>query len=250
MNDFDGKTIWIIGASSGIGYALAKELAGHGARLILSARREDKLRALNEELGGGHVVCAFDIGDVRATRDAMAEIGKACPVLDSAIFMAAVYSFHDGKRKDIDFMHEMMRVNVGGAFNMVDAAQPVFERQGYGQIVLCASIAGYRGLPTGQPYCAGKAALINYAESLKIDLERVNIDVKVICPGFVETPLTDKNDFPMPMMVGADIAAREIAKGLKGRGFEIHFPKRMTVLMKILRVLPTFLYFVIVRRLR
>ena len=128
--------------------------------------------------------------------------------------------------------------------------KPQFESQGHGQIVICASVAGYRGLPTGQPYCAAKAALLNLSESLKVELEPKNIDVKVICPGFVKTPLTDKNDFPMPMIIEAEDSAIAIKKGLCSRAFEIHFPKRFTYIMKLLHILPHWLYFVVARKMR
>lgn len=250
MNDVSGKHIWIIGAGSGIGYALAVELAARGAHLILSSRNEDNLNALNDHLGGKHLVCPLDIADSEATKKVVSDIRKSCPTLDSAIFLAAIYSTHDGKPKDIDFIHETIHVNLGGAFNMLNAVQPVLEKQGHGQIVLCGSIAGYRGLPTGQPYCATKAGLISLAESLKLELEDKNIDVKVICPGFVKTPLTDKNDFHMPMIIEAEDAAKAIANGLTRRAFEIHFPKRMTLLMKLMRIVPNWLYFAVIRRVR
>lgn len=241
--DYHGKHVWIIGASSGIGFALAQELAAQGAVLALSARSEEKLNDLNKLLGGDHLVCPMDVSDERATKEALSLIQASFPKLDSAIFLAAIYSPHNGEKKEIGFIHEMLHVNVGGAFNMIDAVQPFFETQKFGQIVLCGSVAGYRGLPTGQPYCATKAAIINLAESLKVDLAPKNIDVKVICPGFVKTPLTDKNDFEMPMMIEADEAARAIAKGVLGKGFEIHFPKRFTYIMKFLKFLPYPLYF-------
>lgn len=251
MQDVKGKYIWILGASSGIGAALAKELAENGAIIALSARREDKLNEVRASLtGDNHIVAPLDVADAQSIKAAQDQILKAFPHIDSALFMAAMYSPHDGKTKKIERIHDMLGVNLGGAFNMVDAVRPQFESQGHGQIVICASVAGYRGLPTGQPYCAAKAALINLSESLKVELEPKNIDVKVICPGFVKTPLTDKNDFPMPMIIEAEDAAIAIRKGLCGRAFEIHFPKRFTYIMKFLHILPHWLYFPIARKMR
>lgn len=243
MQDFSGKTYWILGASSGIGAALARELAGRGARMILSARRKDKLEALSSALGEGHLVLPVDAADPEAVMAAGQAIAGQVDHIDGAIFMAATYTPHDQAQKDLAIIHAMNATNIGGAFNMVHAILPQMQEQGFGQVVLCGSVAGYRGLPYGQPYCAAKAAIISYAESLKIELEPENIDVKVICPGFVETPLTDKNDFPMPFLITAERAAREIAKGLKSRAFEIRFPKRMIALMKVLHALPAPLYF-------
>ncbi len=239
MTTHKGKTIWIIGASSGIGEALARELAKQGVHLILSARSEDKLNAINESLGGMHTVQPLDAGNAKSVSSAAQTLKK----IDSVIFMAALYVPHSQKTKDINFIHDMLTVNIGGAYNTVNAVLPFFEKQGHGQIALCGSVAGYRGLPYGQPYCATKAAIINYAESLKIELEDKNIDVKLISPGFVRTPLTDKNDFPMPMMIEAEAAAKALASGLLSRAFEIHFPKKFTYIMKIINVLPRWLYF-------
>jgi short-subunit dehydrogenase len=251
MQDIQGRYIWIIGASSGIGAALAKELASRGAILALSARSENKLDALKKDLDGDkHIVAALDVSDPKSLSSAQTKILKAFPHIDSALFMAAIYSPHDGQKKSLSFIHDMLNVNLGGAFNLIDSIQEQFEKQKHGQIVLCASVAGYRGLPTGQPYCATKAALINLGESLKTDWASKNIDVKIICPGFVKTPLTDKNDFPMPMIIEADEAARAIAKGLTSKAFEIHFPKRFTILMKLIRLMPSSLYFWLARKMQ
>lgn len=246
---FQNKTIWIIGASSGIGFALAKELHVQGAQLILSARREEKLEALNQELGGGHYVCPLDVGEHAILVQTMNDIQERFEYLDSVLFLPAIYTPHDGQKKNIETIHEMLHVNLGGAFNVVDVVQDVFKAQGSGQIILCGSVAGYRGLPFGQPYCAAKAAIISYAESLKVDLEDNNIDVKVINPGFVRTPLTDKNEFKMPMMIEPEQAAKAIAKDMQSRKFEIHFPKRFTYIMKVIHLLPASLYFMLMRRI-
>lgn len=246
MQEYAGSHIWIVGASSGIGRALAIELSARGAALILTARRQEELEALNKELGSQHKVYAADAADAEALR----KIAQTIPRIDSVIFMAAIYAPHTQDKKSIEFIHDLISVNLGGAFNVVNAVLPVFIRQNSGQIVLCGSVAGYRGLPQGQPYCATKAAIINYAESLKIDLGPKNIDVKVINPGFVRTPLTDKNDFMMPMMIEADEAARAIARDLISRKFEIHFPKKFTWIMKFLKILPASVYFFIMRQIK
>ena len=243
---YTDKHIWIIGASSGIGEALAQELASQGAHLILSARSQDKLAAINENLGGNHTVIPLDVSDHKSVAQAAQSLKK----LDSVIFMAAIYAPHSEETKDIEFIHSMITVNLGGAFNTVNAVLPIFKEQGHGQIALCGSVAGYRGLPYGQPYCATKAALINYRESLKIELEQTGIDVKIINPGFVRTPLTDKNDFPMPMIIEAQEAAKIMAKELCSQKFEIHFPKRITFIMKIINVLPSWLYFSLSRLIK
>jgi len=246
MDTLKNKNIWIIGASSGIGEALGRELATQGANVTFSARREDKLNEIVNSLNGNHTALALDASNP----DEMITAAKSIKNLDCVIFLAAIYAPHSKKSKDIQFVHKMFDINVGGAFNTVNAVQSIFEESGKGQIVLCGSIAGYRGLPYGQPYCATKAAILNYAESLKIELEEKNIKVQVISPGFVKTPLTDKNDFPMPMMIEAKDAAKAIAKGIISNAHEIHFPKRFTYIMKFIRLLPTPLYFAVARMMR
>ncbi len=246
MDSFRNKHVWIIGASSGIGEALAKELDSQGAHLVLSARREDKLSELSEALKGEHTVLPVDCGDADAMMKAVSTLSK----LDSVIFLAAIYTPHSRQPKDIGWVHNALKVNIGGAYNAVHAVMPLFEKQGHGQIALCGSVAGYRGLPYGQPYCSTKAAIINYAESLKIELEDKKIDVKVINPGFVKTPLTDKNEFEMPMIITTDEAAKSLSKGLLSRSFEIHFPKKFTLIMKLIDVLPRFIYFPLARLMK
>lgn len=246
MDTLKNKNIWIIGASSEIGEALAKELATQGANVTISARREDKLNAIVNDMEGNHAALPVDAGDPKS----LIRAANSFERLDSVIFLAAIYAPHSKETKDIDFIHKMLDVNIGGAFNTVNAVLPIFQKQREGQIVLCGSVAGYRGLPYGQPYCATKAAIHNYAESLKIEQELNNIDVKVISPGFVKTPLTDKNKFQMPMIIPAEEAGKAIAKNLTSKRFEIHFPKKFTFIMKIIKLLPTPLFFIASRKMR
>ena len=248
MNAYADKHVWIIGASSGIGHALAVELAAQGAVLALSARNKDKLHALNGELGGGHVVLPLDVADAQAFEAAAKAVQDAFPRLDSAIFMAAVYNPASLENLDVEDARQTVDINLNGAFNAVHAVLPVLKKQGAGQLALCASVAGYRGLPNAQPYGATKAAMINLAESLRI--EERGLDIKLINPGFVRTPMTDKNDFKMPMMIESKEAAKIIARELQTGRFEIHFPKRFTLFVKLLAVLPAFLYFKCISRIK
>jgi len=251
MDDLQGKYIWIIGASSGIGAQLARELASQGAHVAISARSEDKLKKVKADLHGSkHVAAPLDISDVKSISKAKETILKDFPQIDSTVVMAAIYDADDGKQKSLSKIHKIIDVNVGGAFNVVDVLRPYYTQQKAGQLVLCGSVAGYCGLPSGQPYSATKAAIMNLAQSLRIDLEADNIEVKLISPGFVETPMTDQNDFEMPMIIKPEQAAKAIAKGLCSRRFEIHFPKRFTMIMKLLRLLPYPLYFWLTRKMK
>lgn len=245
MKDFKDKTVWIIGASSGIGKALAQNLNAKGANLILSARSEGDLKTLNTELENKHSILPVDVSNHIALRDAVSKISK----IDSVIHLAAIYdptSMNDLKH---DTMSKIVDVNLKGTFNIVEAILPLLKKQGYGQLALCGSVAGYRGLPNGQPYSATKAAVINLTESLRAEEQKNGLDIRLISPGFVETPMTAKNDFDMPMAIKPDQAAEAITKGLLSNSFEIHFPKKFTYLMKFLRVLPSWLYFKIAKKM-
>lgn len=241
MLDFKGKNIWIIGASSGIGYALAKELSQRGARLLLSARSTDKLEGLKSELRKDHLAYPLDISDIQNTQQASETAQKELGHIDSIIVLAALYEPARLDDMDIEKTRRIVDVNLMGTFNIIHTALPVLLSQGYGQLALCGSVAGFRGLPNGQPYSATKAAIINLAESLKA--ENPHLDIKLINPGFVRTPLTDKNNFDMPMMIEPEEAAKAIAEGLLRKNFEIHFPKKFTFWMNLLRLMPNSLYF-------
>ena len=230
---FSNKKIWIIGASSGIGLALAEELEAEGANIVISARNADKLAQT------GFEYIALDVTNFESIKAPAEKIGK----LDSVIFMAGVYTPMKFSNMDINDANQIIDINFKGALNTVLAVLPILKAQKNGQIVICASVAGYRGLPNSQPYGATKAALINFTESLRLELADDNIDVRVINPGFVKTPLTDKNSFEMPAIITPEKAAKEIVKGLKSKAFEIHFPKRFTLSLKLLRILPNVLYF-------
>jgi short-subunit dehydrogenase len=245
MKAYEGQHIWIIGASSGIGKALAVELAAQGAVLALSARSKNGLDALNKNLGGRHHVFPMDISDTNAVMKTAQAIQTVFPNLDSVISMAAIYNPTTLDNLDMAETRKIVDVNLNGAFNIVYATLPIFKAQQSGQLALCGSVAGYRGLPGGQPYSATKAAVINLAESLKA--ENPHLDIKIINPGFVRTPLTDKNNFKMPMMIEPEEAAKAIANGLRSKCFEIHFPKRFTYIMKLVRFLPYVPYFALAK---
>lgn len=246
MQQLSGQTIWIIGASSGIGAQLAIDLSKQGCQLIISARREEALQSVLSQMApGNHRVLAFDVADAMQTVQAFSSIKH----LDRVIFMAAIYDPSKKGRTDIHMIQKSLRVNLEGVFNMLTLVRPFFEQQRSGQIVLCGSVAGYIGLPNSQPYSATKAAIMNLAESLYTECKPKGVDVKLISPGFVRTPLTDKNHFDMPMMIEVEEASEAIVKGLTSKPFEIHFPKKFTYLLKLIRLLPYWLMFNINKRM-
>lgn len=239
--------IWIIGASAGIGEALAKELANAGHSVAISARNESSLARLHDELPkNGHLVVPLDVSDLSAVNSATDNILERWGHIDRVIFMAGIYQPMQMGMLDLEETKKILLVNLLGAFYVAESVLPALIARPHGQLAFCASVAGYRGLPKSQPYGASKAGLINMVESLKAEHGK-QVDVKLINPGFVESRLTDKNDFHMPMRMSAENAAKRIVKGLKSRAFEVHFPKRFTGLMKLLSVLPDWIYYRIMR---
>lgn len=240
---FENKNIWIIGASSGIGNALAIELGRKGARLALSSRDSHVLEAFLDELECDAIIQPLDVTDGIAFKNAAQAVMQKLGGLDIVILMAGAYQPGSVTDHDGVTLRNIIDVNLTGALNCASAVLPFLRKQQGSQLVFCGSVAGYRGLPHAQPYSATKAALINLAESLHIEEKKKGINVRIINPGFVKTPMTDKNKFPMPFMITAEDAAKRIIKGLAGHSFEISFPKRMTLLMKVFKFLPDWLYF-------
>lgn len=244
------KRIWIIGASHGIGESLAHELAKAGATIIASGRSRTELKELCSTLPGeDHLALPLDVQDQRQVRNSLTTIVNHYGVLDTVIYMAGVYTPSHAWDFDLRDARETVNINLTGIFSVLHAVIPEFIRQRHGHIVLTGSIVGYRGLPGALAYGASKAAIINLAETLYLDLKERNIRVQVINPGFVQTRLTDKNAFEMPCRISADEAACSIRKGLERGCFEIHFPRRFTYAMKAIRILPNWLYLRLAKRL-
>ncbi len=241
----EAETIWIIGASDGIGEALAREWAARGARLILSARSAERLEVLAASLGPDHAALPLDVSD-RKSLGAAAEVIARTGPLDRVVHLAAMYD--PGKVADLDpeTAARLVTVNLTGSFHIAQIAPPLL-RDG-GQLALCGSVAGYIGLPQGQIYSATKAGVISLAQTLRAELAG-RYDVRLICPGFVDTRLTRRNDFTMPAMITPQIAARAIIAGLGKRRFEVHFPRRLTYALKLLGVLPYWAALPLTRRL-
>ncbi len=234
---YAGRRVWLIGASYGIGAALARELLGRGAQVALSARK----RELLEQVAAGHAaarVQPLDITDhasVLAARDALLQTWGG---IDLVLVVAGTHTEMRAQDFDIARARQLLEVNLHGVLNCVDAALPPLLAQGTGGIAIVSSVAGYIGLPRALIYGASKAALINFTESLYGDLRPRGIGVYLVNPGFVDTPLTQKNDFEMPALMKAEDAARVTLDEIAAGRFEIHFPKRFTRALKLLRVLP------------
>ncbi len=251
MADWQGKTAWLVGASTGIGRATASALHAAGARVVVSARSRDALDAFVAAHPGSDAI-ALDVTDREAMRDAAARIAGVHGGIDLAMFCAGTYAAMRATDFDLDVALRHVRVNYDGALHLLDAVLPQLLAQGRsgrgGHLSLVSSVAGYRGLPQSLAYGPTKAALINLAETLYLDLAPLRLGVSVINPGFVETPLTAGNAFRMPALITPEEAARQILRGWRRGEFEIHFPKRFTGWLKALRLLPYPPYFAIVRR--
>jgi short-subunit dehydrogenase len=244
-----GKLAWITGASSGIGRAVALRLAREGWRVAVSARSADKLTELQAVMPDRIFAFPLDITDRLAAVRVADTIRTSLGPIDLAIFSAGSYKRDSARRFNSQDLADTFNLNVIGTGHTLEAVMPDMMARRQGEIAVIASVAGYVGLPGGGIYGATKAALNNLCESLYPELERAGVRLRVINPGFVKTPLTDKNDFPMPFLISSEEAADAIVRGLKTSRFEIIFPWKMALAIKLLHALPQSLRFALTRKL-
>ena len=244
----NNKVIWITGASSGIGRSLAIKFANEGWQVAASARRENLLKELNDEKPNIHPF-PLDVTDHEKCITVFNEIVKKLNNIEICVFCTGIHDPKSEKSLNLEKIKKIMEVNYFGTINSINSVYNYFKEKKSGHISMVSSVAGYRGLPAGGAYCASKSALTTYAESLYFDMKRFNVRVSVVHPGFIKTPMTDQNDFPMPMIKTSEFAANEMFKGLtKSNSFEIHFPKSFTFVMKILKIMPNWLYLKLVKK--
>ena len=234
--------VWITGASSGIGRQLAIDLASSGCKVAVSARSHDALNALAATNPNIHSY-PLDITNGEDVENVAATIAEDLGPIDLVIIAAGVWIIRDVSDFTAADSIKAMRVNYEGAVNVIAAVLPAMRARKKGHIAPIASVAGYRGIPRAVTYAPTKAALIAMAESLRTDAAQYGITVQVINPGFVKTPMTDTNDFPMPFIISPEEASRHIIDGLATNRFEVVFPWKLTLAMKVLRILPYRLYF-------
>ena len=245
--DWAGKTVWIVGASSGIGQATAAALHAQGARVVVSARKAQSLDAF-VAAHPGSLALALDATQRQAVQTAAAQLLAQGP-LDCVVYCAGHYTAMRADALDVADLVRHCEVNYFGALYVLDAVLPALLARGSGHISLVGSVAGYRGLPNSLAYGPTKAALINLAETLYLDLHGKGLGVTIINPGFVQTPLTASNKFVMPALLTPEQAAQAILRGWARGAFEIHFPKRFTLWLKALRLMPNRLFFQLVGRI-
>jgi NAD(P)-dependent dehydrogenase (short-subunit alcohol dehydrogenase family) len=246
IRDWRGRRVWLVGASTGIGRALAQKLHGLGAKVIVSARNAKELDAFVAQHPGS-LAAPLDVTQQDAVRAVAASLLQGGP-LDMVCYCAGHYRAMRATDIDLDDLLRHQRINTEGALLVLDAVTPAMLSRGQGHFSLISSVAGFRGLPQSLAYGPTKAALINLAEALYLDLHPHGVGVSVINPGFVATPLTAQNTFAMPALITPEQAADAIVAGWARGSFDIHFPKRFTRVMKLLRLLPYRLYFPLVRR--
>lgn len=250
ITEWRGRRVWLIGASSGIGRALAALLHARGAQVWVSARRQSLLDAFVREHPGSQAL-ALDVTDAQAVADAAQKLLATGP-LDLVCYCAGHYRSMSVDALDLAELLRHQRVNVTGALQVLAAVVPALQKAARAgrapHLSLVASVAGWRGLPRSLAYGPTKAALINLAENLFLDLRPQGVGVSLINPGFVDTPLTAQNRFPMPALITPEQAALAIVRGWERGRFEVHFPKRFTSALKLMRCLPYHWYFSLVHR--
>lgn len=247
LRNWHGRSVWLVGASSGIGEALAKRLSAQGAHVVVSARNAEALSALAATLTNvqAHALDVLDMGSVQSAALAI----EQAQGLDVVVYCAGHYLAQSATAFDLDQMQRHWNINVNGALQVLSAVLPQLLKQQHGHIALVASVAGYRGLPKALAYGPTKAALQNLADGLYMDLHSDGIGISIVNPGFVQTPLTAQNDFKMPALITPEDAAKSICDGWARGEFEIHFPKRFSLIMKLLSVLPNRCYFAFMRKI-
>jgi short-subunit dehydrogenase len=244
---FAGQRVWVIGASYGIGAEIARELLARGARVVLSARRRELLQQVAGDARAA-LIAELDVTDRESIQRAAGAIEACWGGFDLALIVAGTHAEMRAQSFDLAVAKQLLDVNLIGVLNCLDLILPALLRQRSGGVGIVSSVAGYAGLPKALIYGPSKAALINLAESLYGDLHPEGIGVYLINPGFVDTPLTQKNEFSMPALMSAAAAARATLDGIAAGRFEIHYPARFTAWFKLLRMLPYWLQFAAVRR--
>ncbi len=244
----NAKKIWITGASSGIGRALAVKFAKEGWQVAASARRENLLKDLNSQNPNIHTF-PLNVNNEEETKNIFQNIIEKFKTIDISVFCTGIHDPDAEKKLSSEKIREIMETNFFGTLNCIMAVNSYFRERENGHIAVVSSVAAYRGLPAASGYCASKSALTSLAESLYFDFKRYGVRVSVISPGFIKTPMTDKNKFPMPMIKSPEFAAEKIFIGLtKKNAFEIHFPKPFTIMMKLLKIMPNWVYLLVAEK--
>jgi short-subunit dehydrogenase len=239
MRDFANKRYWLVGASDGLGAALAHQLSRSGAELVLSARSEDKLMRLAEELPGRATVQTIDVSDNESVKAAHKAVGE----VDGIVFLAGAYWPFSAREWNAEQANTMADVNFTGLMRVMGQIVPDFVARDKGHIVITSSLTGFRGLPGSIGYTASKAGTMSLAECMHADLRKTGVDVQVVNPGFIRTQLTDKNDFHMPFLMEPEEAAQQVIDHMRTDIFKKSFPWAFSLVFRLSQFLPDWLYF-------
>jgi short-subunit dehydrogenase len=239
VRDWDGKRYWLVGASEGLGRALADVMSRAGVELVLTARSEERLRSLADELPGRTHCVPADVRDLDSVRAA----AKVAGPIDGVVYLAGVYWPFRAQEWDAEQAEAMCDVNFTGAARVLGVAVPALVARGHGHVVLVGSLSGFRGLPGSIGYGSSKAGLMHLAESMQADLRGSGVDVQLVNPGFVRTRLTDKNDFSMPFLMEPEDAAQQIFEHMNTDGFKRSFPTLFSWVFRLGQLLPDWAYF-------
>ena len=243
------KVIWITGGGTGIGKAVAIEFANPGWNVAISGRRENILKEVEDNYPNIKAY-PLDVNDKEKCFDITKAIKKDFGDLDICFFSTGTWDPKKEREIDVEQIENVFKVNFFGTLNCIKAVETHFREREKGIITIVSSIAGYKGLPNSSGYGPSKAALSNLAESLHFDFGRYGVRVCLVSPGFIKTPMTDKNDFKMPFLKTPEYSADKIYDGLiNGSNFEIHYPKELTFILKFLKIIPDRLYFYLIRKL-
>ena len=241
------KKIWITGASSGIGRALAQKFSDEGWKVAISARRQNLLNEIAKEEN----IYAFplDVTDENKVKEVFANILTVFKEVDLCVFCSGIYDPKLEQEINLNQIKKVIDINFFGVLNCIKSVEEYFKNKKNGHISIVSSVAAYRGLPNSSGYGPSKAALTNLTESLYFDFKKHNVRVSLVSPGFIKTPLTDKNTFDMPFIKSPEFAANKMYQGLtKSKSFEITFPKQLTIILKFLRIVPYNLYLYLINK--
>ena len=239
MRDFKGKRYWLIGASEGLGAALAQNMSAAGADLVLSSRDKAKLEMLASGLSGQAQVCPVDVSDQGDVDRALSEVGN----LDGVVYLAGLYWPMPAQEWNPEQATAMMEVNLTGAMRTLGPLMQNFVQKDAGHIVITGSLVGFRGLPRSIGYTASKAGLMTLAEGMYYDLQKTGVAVQLVNPGYIKTRLTDKNNFKMPFIMEPEKAADIMFRHMQSNRFAISFPRVFSLLFRLGPLLPSWLYY-------
>ena len=243
------KVIWITGGGTGIGKAVAIKFANQGWNVAISGRRETVLKEV-EDINPNIKSFPLDVNDKGKCFEIMKNIKEEFGDIDICFFSTGTWDPKKEREIDVEQIEKVFKVNFFGTLNCIKSVEDHFRNRKNGIITIVSSIAGYKGLPNSTGYGPSKAALNNLAESLYFDFGRYNVRVCLVSPGFIKTPMTDKNDFKMPFLKTPEYSADKIYNGLiNSNKFEIHFPKSLTLILKFFKIIPDRLYFYLVKKM-